>query len=434
MDGFTAPGPDGFGGIFFHRYWDVVSVDVIAAVQSFFQSGFISPHFNSNLLILLPKKEVTDGLADYRPIALANFTFKIITKILADRLSYVAARIISPNQSAFLKGRSIIDPIILTSECMNLLDRSCRGGNIAIKLDISKAFDTLDWDFLLRVLRSFGFDPVFVNWIHNVLRSAYISISVNGRSCGFFNCSRGVRQGDPLSPILLCLAEEVLSRGISRLVARGKICKIAAPKKVNPPSHVLFADDVMIFMQGDTSSLRALNRFLHAYAQNSGQAVNKAKSSVFLGKFTRTRETIIQHVLGIREGHLPFTYLGVPIFLGHPKPEYFRIITDKVRCKLSSWKGHQLSQAARLQLISSVIQSTLIYSFEVYEWPRSLLLKVQCWVRNFFWSGDPLKRGSTLLSWKLCCSPKNCGGLGLRNLFTLNRGLLLQRCWGHGIS
>ncbi|KAK9949447.1 hypothetical protein M0R45_004967 [Rubus argutus] len=311
MDAYSSPGPDGFGGIFFHHCWDVISTDVINAVQSFF--------------------------------------------------------------------------------------RKCSSGNIAIKLDISKAFDTLDWGFLLRVLRAFGFDLAFTNWLHCILNSAYISVSINGSSCGFFSCSRGVRQGDPLSPLLFCLAEEVLSRGISQLVAKGKIDTIAAPKKVTVPSHVLFADDIMIFMQGNSQSLRALNRFLNAYAKNSGQVVNKAKSSIFLGRYARPRETIIQHTLGIREGSLPCTYLGVPIFIGRPKSVYFRSIADKVRCKLSSWKGHQLSQAARLQLISSVIQSLLIYSFQVYKWPRALLLRVQGWTRNFFWSGDPLKKGSTLV-------------------------------------
>lgn len=201
---------------------------------------------------------------------------------------------------------------------MNLLDRNCKRGNIAVKLDINKAFDTLDWGFLLCVLHSFGFGSTFVAWIHSILQSAYVSILVNGSSCGFLTCSRGVRQGDPLSPLLYCLAEEVLSRGISRLVAKRKIKCIPSPRKVLVPSHVLFADDVMVFMQGNSSGLRVLNRFLDVYARNSGQVVNKAKSFVFLGKHARPREIVIQHILGIREGSLHFTYLGVPIFIGHP--------------------------------------------------------------------------------------------------------------------
>lgn len=103
----------------------MVKVDVIGAIQSFFAPSYVLPHFNSNLVILIPKKQEADGIGDYRTISLANFVFKIITKILADHLGSIASRIISPNRSAFIKGRSIIGPITLTSERVNLLDRKC---------------------------------------------------------------------------------------------------------------------------------------------------------------------------------------------------------------------------------------------------------------------------------------------------------------------
>lgn len=180
MDGFSAPGPDGFGGCFFSHCWSIVASDVVLAVQSFFHAGFIMPHFNYNTLILVPKLQDSVSVTNFRPIALANFVFKIITKIVADRLGPIAARIISPSQSAFIPGRSITDPIILTSECVNLLDTKCKRGNVAIKFDIRKAFDTIDWNFLLRVLRSFGFTAPFVDHIHNILKSAHISVNVNG--------------------------------------------------------------------------------------------------------------------------------------------------------------------------------------------------------------------------------------------------------------
>ncbi|CAL9010028.1 unnamed protein product [Prunus brigantina] len=145
---------------------------------------------------------------------------------------------------------------------MNLLDRKCRGGNVAIKFDIQKAFDTLDWGFILRVLTAFGFGEVFVLWIKELLGSAYLSILVNGSPSGYFSCSRGVRQGDPLSPILFCLAQEVFSHGISSLIESGALRRINAPRGVTPPSHVLFADDIMVFIQGTTKNLRVLMRFM----------------------------------------------------------------------------------------------------------------------------------------------------------------------------
>ncbi|KAM1340007.1 hypothetical protein ACFX2H_038462 [Malus domestica] len=391
MDHSSSPGPDGFGGSFYFRCWPIVGNDVVQAVQSFFSQGNILPHFNSNLMILIPKVDGANSVNHLRPIALANFSFKIITKILADRLSPIAAHIVSPQQNAFTKGRSIVDPIILTSECMNLLDRRCRGGNIAIKFDIRKAFDTLDWGFLLRVLDAFGFSAGFVDWICSILTSAHLSVFINGSVEGFFPCSRGVRQGDPLSPILFCLVEEVFSRGLTKMVEDDLIDTFSVPMGIAPPSHVLFADYIMVFMRGTKRSMRNLMRFVEEYNLNSGQCINKLKSLVFLGKYASSRHAIIQKVLGVSRGNLPFTYLGVPIFQGRPKRIYFQAIADKIRCKLTAWKGSLLSQAGRLQLINSVIQGILVYSFQIYAWPTNLLREVQGWIRNFFWFGDPLK-------------------------------------------
>lgn len=122
MDDYSSPGPDGFRGNFYVHCWSIISDDVVSAIQCFFSNGFIMPNYNNSLLILIPKKQESVHLNDYQLIALANFSFKIMTKILADRLGSVASRIISPNHSAFIEGMSIIDPIICTSECINLLD------------------------------------------------------------------------------------------------------------------------------------------------------------------------------------------------------------------------------------------------------------------------------------------------------------------------
>ena len=187
---------------------------------------------------LIPKIPEVDTITQFRPIAMANFIFKIITRILADRLSPIASRIILPNQFAFLEGRQISDCILLTSECVNLMENSCVDGNIAIKLDVAKAFDTLNWSFLERTLNAFGFHATFVQWVGTILASAKLSILFNGSPVGFFNCSRGVRQGDPLSPLLFCLAEEVLSRGIANLVSSGKLQTISSPRGMKAPSFI----------------------------------------------------------------------------------------------------------------------------------------------------------------------------------------------------
>lgn len=176
----------------------------------------------------------------------------------------------------------------------------------------------------------------------------FCSLLINGRSCGFFSCGRGVRQGDPLSPLLFCLAEEALSRGISGLVASGQLHLISSPRGISAPSHVLFADDVIIFCRGDKRNLARVLHFLEEYGLNSGQIINKAKSQVFISRHLQRRRHSIIATLGISLGSAPFSYLGVPIFRGKPRAIYFRSIMDKIRVRFSSWHGSLLSMAGRL--------------------------------------------------------------------------------------
>ena len=162
LNGNSAPGPDGLGGVFYHSCWDIIGADVCNVVQQFYKKNWVLPGMNSNVVSLIPKFLGVESIKDYRPIAITNFKFKIISKILAYRLALVAARIISPNQYEFVQGRQIQDCIGITSKAINMLSKKVRGGNVAYKVDIHKAFDTLSWKFLLLVLTRFGFHPSFV--------------------------------------------------------------------------------------------------------------------------------------------------------------------------------------------------------------------------------------------------------------------------------
>lgn len=149
----------------------------------------------------------------------------------------------------------------------------------------------------------------------------------------------GVRQGDPLSPLLFCLAEDFLSRGLLKLFTEKKIKWISAPRNCQPPSHLLFADDIFIFCRADSYSLKNLFYFIDLYAKVSGQVVNCNKSSYFLGKRSSHRRDFVADFLKFKEGSLPFSYLGVPIFSGKPKRTHLQPLADKILSRLSAWKG-----------------------------------------------------------------------------------------------
>jgi hypothetical protein len=314
----------------------------------------------------LPKIPNADTIDQYRPIAMANFKFKIISKVIADRLAQIMPSIISKEQRGFVHGRNIKDCLCLASEAANLLHSKVFGGNLALKIDITKAFDTLEWSFLIKVLKSFGFCETFCHWIDVILKSATLSISVNGKMHGYFHCKRGVRQGDPLSPLLFCIAEDVLSRSITRLVEEGKLHLSKGSRKVCIPSHCLYADDIMVYCTGRHSNLVALKDLFSRYAMASGQVVNARKSTIYVGGISHARLVQIAQFIGFNIGSLPFIYLGVTIFKGKPKVTFLQPIADKVKAKLAAWKASLLSIAGRIQLVKSVIQSMMVYSISIY--------------------------------------------------------------------
>jgi len=182
----------------------------------------------------------------------------------------------------------------------------------------------------------------------------------------FFPYSRGVRQGDPLFPLLFCLAEEVLSRCLSKLVNDKKILHMASSQGFLIRSHILYADDIF-FCRVDNKSLRNLSIFLKTYGDFSGQYVNNSNSSFFTMNNSARFVTKIQRILSCSHGCLPFTYLGVSIFVGAPRGRFLQPLDDKVKLKLASWKGKSLSMMGRVQLVNTVIMDLLPYSFNLYK-------------------------------------------------------------------
>lgn len=171
---------------------------------------------------------------------------------------------------------------------------------------------------------------------------------MNGKAVGFFNCSRGVRQGDPLSPLLFCIAEDVLSRAISRACYAGKIVPMFYCRGTSIPTHILYADDVLIFCVGTKQNIRCLLKFFHDYSEVSGKIINNSKSRFLSRAMTSSRSQMITGMLGFSVGTIPFSYLGCPIFKGKPKGTYFQYIIDRIKVKFATWKGTLLSIMGRV--------------------------------------------------------------------------------------
>lgn len=224
---------------------------------------------------------------------------------------------------------------------------------------------------------------MFCDWIITILHSARLSININGKSVGFFKCTRGVRQGDPLSPILFCIAEEVLSRGIEELVVRGRMTQIRATRSLYIPSHCLYADDILIFCKGTLANVKNLMHLLEGYGNYSGQLINAQKSKFYTGSIPLSKINAICSLTGFSQGCIPLNYLGILLFKGKPKSIYLKPIVDKIQLRLNAWKGTLLTFMGRVQLVNAVICSMLTYSFHVYKWPSILISVVAKAMRNF---------------------------------------------------
>ncbi|XP_043725893.1 uncharacterized protein LOC122672496 [Telopea speciosissima] len=206
----SAPGLDGFTGHFFTSSWEIVKADVWAAMEDFFKGGILHRSFTSSHLILIPKMENLDVTSDCRPISL-----------------YVVQD----------------------------LKRKTRGGNVLLKLDMAKAYDRMEWSFLVEVLAKFGFSKDWITLIQKTMVNYWFSVVMDASPFGFFKSSRGLHQGDPLSPTLFILAEEVL-RGLRSLFAEGHAKFYQLSRDCPGISHSLFADDIIIFTKGLKSSLK----------------------------------------------------------------------------------------------------------------------------------------------------------------------------------
>lgn len=163
------------------------------------------------------------------------------------------------------------------------------GGNFALKLDVWKAFNTIDWEFLLQVLQSFGFNYTFYNWIRVILNFGKLSFLVNGRHVGFFSCLHGVHQGDLLSHILFWLAKEVLNRGICQQVDSSSLSLISSPKGYIVPSHSLYTDDIILFCKGTSNNFKVFPKLFKDYVEVSGQQLNLSKCWFYGPKITSAR-------------------------------------------------------------------------------------------------------------------------------------------------
>ncbi|KAA3467844.1 reverse transcriptase [Gossypium australe] len=338
---------------------------------------------NKTNIVLIPKISNPSNITQFRPISLCNVLYKLMAKVIANRLRIVMDKCIDLTQSAFVPKRLISDNVLLAYELRHTLKHK-RGekGFMAVKLDISKAYDRVEWNFVEEVIKKLRFDWEWVASLMKCVKTVSYSVFLNG----LFSLMRLEMQGKTI---------------------RGFKASRSGPQV----SHLLFADDCVLFGEATERGANSLKQILQEYGICSGQSVNYSKSTIFFSTNTQEEiKRIITRVLGVRSSNDPERYLGFPNLVGRKKKSSFQNLKDRLQQRIDNWSIKYLSQGGKVVFIKAVLQYIPTYSMDCFLVPKSLCADLEGIIAKFCW-----KKGIHWCAWKDICSLKEAGGWRLIN-------------------
>ncbi|XP_074283597.1 uncharacterized protein LOC141608138 [Silene latifolia] len=369
IPGTKAPGPDGFSSQFFKDCWSIVGQEVTLAIQSVFHNGKLLKQCNNTVITLVPKMDVPDSVVQFRPIACCNTIYKCISKIICNRLSTILPDVISPSQSAFIKGRDIVGNILICQDLIRMYKRKTCSPRMLMKLDMQKAYDSIEWSFVEEMLRAMGFPEKMV--LLKCVSTPSYSIALNG---------------------------EVF-------------------------------DDLILFCKGDRASIELMVNAFNFFSKASGLQLNKGKSNFY---FNGVDEGLVQEVeraTGMCRGSVPFRYLGVNV---SPKRLYImdcNCLVDKVVDRIRRMGSRQLSYAGRVVLIKSVLSTLHSYWARIFILPKTVIRNIEAICRDYLWHGKDSGSKPALVAWGKICRSKKKGGLGIKDLLLSNCAAVGKYVW-----
>eukprot|EP00253_Pinus_taeda_P034194 PITA_34194 len=283
-----------------------------------------------------------------------------------------------------------------------------------LKIDLSKAFDSISWEYMQKILKAFGFAPSWIKWVSSLVSSSFVSILINGISLTTFRPSRGIRQGDPLSPFLFVILAEGLGGSIKSAILSHSL-KGLAFHHIPAFSHQQFVDDNVLFGHPSVQEARSFKSILSNFSEASGALINKVKSEIVFFNTPPTTQRAIARILGFTIASLPSKYLGAPLFALALKHSSWNCLLEKLEANLFLWTHRALNMSSRLVLIKVVLQSMPTYLSSILAAPKWVLKAIKQLQRNFLWGNSGPNRKWALVKWEKACLPKKAGGIGLRD-------------------
>jgi hypothetical protein len=322
------------------------------------------------------KEERVRNPQKLRPISLCNVIYKIITKVVANQLKPILTHFISKEQVGYVEGRQIMDSIILAHAVIHSLKTS-RAPGMLIKINLSKYFDRASWQYLRAVLESLGFNQCWVNWIPNRTSSTFFSILVNGVPSKPFSPSRGIRQGDPLSPFFFVLMAEGLGRYIKAVVIDGSLKGLPLNNIQPVPSHSQFVDDTLLLNSPTVREANRLNSILSDFTEASGMSLNLDKSKLYFFNTPASVQLHISRLLGIPRSSLSSNYLGIPLTRAAARSISWDSLLLSISNRLRNWTFRPLNIASLFVLLKFVLQALPTYLFTALSTPKEVIKAIR---------------------------------------------------------
>ncbi|KAK3230980.1 hypothetical protein Dsin_002861 [Dipteronia sinensis] len=351
------------------------------------------------------------NMTQFRPISLCNTTYKILSKIIVQRIIPLLPNLVSPSQVAFVPGRQIQDDIVVAQEALN-------------------KFKTAKVGFIKQVLEKVGIVGRLNNLIMSCVSSVQYKVILNGELSESFNPRSGIRQGDPLSPYIFVLCMEKLSHLINQKLEEGAWKPVKVSRGGPGISHLSFIDDLILFGHASVDQAEIMRECLDNFCDLSCQQVSFPKSRILCSRnVSSTNAKMLAEICGSPLTINLGNYLGVPLIHSRITKSTYKEIFEKSQKRLASWKSASLSFAGRCTLIKTVVSALPIYAMQSIKMPAEICSKLDKLNRDFLWGDDSATKKVHLMNWSTVCKPKEKGGLGIKKMKIMNQALLAKAGW-----